>query len=224
MYRLSPTLIDSIEFYQSVEFDNTDEGTIEEKQAAKLAELVAQIKREPRPASEPMMLGSAFHQLIEEPQQFYQPEPDTFVVEQNGRIYQFAADILLDIDVTEGLKELPGTLELNCGVAMNLRPDTIIGNGCIEYKTTGSSIDADKYVKNIQWRCYLLAFSLAWCEYRIAKLSKNLDGVYFLADYQTFQMYRYPNLQDDVERRAVSALGFVDSIGLLDVITIKEAA
>src|SRR5690554_1689021 len=111
MLRISPSIVDSYEYMLSVDDDDLA--------AAKLAELVAQIKGEPREPSEAMLLGTAFHAALE------LPSAPVVEVEERGTLYRFDGPSLDSVRANQPaglIRELEGVLQLN-GVVMHLRVD-----------------------------------------------------------------------------------------------------
>ena len=182
MFRLSPSLINSIEFYRGSRYEAKEDND------RVLRELIGSIKREDLPPSEGMKLGTAFHAVMEDPPAHFVSGDGKsrpyYEATDRGSTFRFDTDTVIEAvnSRPDGIPELKGQIDIQCGkqkIRIYLKPDLVFGNGVDEYKTTEKAIDASKYENSIQWRMYLHAFSLDWCKYRVVKLSKNRKtGIY----------------------------------------------
>ena len=207
MLELSPSLVDSFEYWQE-----TEDGSAWEVKAH--AELIASIKREPMRPSEAMALGLAWHKALEG----QRPVLDKVSVTlDNGARYTFCADGVrqaLDARPPSTSVEMWGNLVLP-GAVLNLRADGVSGNEVHEVKSTSKEPDAERYMRTLQWRAYLLAFEAQVAVYHVCRLEWNEDReVHELRSIDTFRQYAYPTMRDDVETRVSALVDFIRAEGL----------
>ena len=208
--RLSPSLIDSFEYWQN------DERSGEEKQQARFGELIASIKGEHWEPSEPILRGSAFHDLLE--RQIVGMSDRLDSKDEHGRIWIFDGDGIRHVraQIPPGtLFEVWGELLLpEIDVRMRLRADGLSGNEVHEFKST-AKINVDRYMNSVQWRCYLLAFEAELVAYHICKLGLDKKaGVWRLKEYLPLRQYAYDSMRANVLERAAALKSFIESQGL----------
>lgn len=228
MLRLSPSLIDSIEFYRSVEWS-------EEQDAAKLAEIKASIRRDPSPSSEAMLRGRALHKIVENqgrenPRRGLRidgPDWDVGMYATGADLQRYLAKVRVRrAGMAELLNEIPAGAVHEVKEVWDtgrfrfaVKPDAIHGNTVHEFKTTGKPInDPENYVSTIQWRVYLAALGLQRCRYHVVQLLQK-KGVYVVAQYQEFDCLAYPAMRDEINQRAAEAAEFIETLGLTQYIT-----
>lgn len=216
MLRLSPSIIDSYEYFRDNEWSDP------EQEAARLAELVAQIKGEKVPATRQMKRGTAFHAVLEDrPEPITVPGWDGPVLAATVDGFEFMFDAETADEVAQQLprkliREVPGTY-LVAGVEIRFRVDGLHGCDVRELKTTESSIDTDKYMHAFQWRMYLLALSAKRCIYDVVKLRQDgATGVYTVAEYLPMSLWAYGRMRAEVERRVTECAQWVTSMGLAE--------
>ncbi len=201
MLRISPSLLDSFEYWRNGDFDA-------EREAEVYTDLLSRIRGEPVERSDAMLRGEAFHKVLETGQ-------STVTVENLP--YTFDADSLRQITLPEGMiHEAWGELTIpELDVRMKLRADGLWGNEVHEIKTT-SRISTDKYLNSVQWRAYLLAFNAQSAVYHLCKLKDNREGVWSVIDYQPIRQYAYRGMRDELVRRLREFVDFLDAEGLTE--------
>lgn len=204
--RLSPSLVDSFEYWQSLED--------EERAAASLEELLASIRGERREPTPALRLGRDWHDAID-PSRSLVLDGDAYVV---GEHY-FAAE---DVDTYRAalpaglISEAWGDLDLpEVGVRLRLRADGLHGNAVIEHKHTSGQIKVDRYVGSVQWRCYLLAFRADVVRYTVVRLQRDGD-LWRVGDALDFSQRAYPGMRADVARRVGALADFIRRQGLAE--------
>ena len=212
MMRLSPSLIDSYEYWKS------DERSGEEKQEARFQELLSSIKGERWEPNEPVLRGSAFHDLLE--REIVGMADRLESTDQKGGVWVFDGEGVRHVraQIPPGtLFEVWGDLLLpEIDVRLRLRADGLSGNEVHEFKTT-SRIDVDRYLKGVQWRCYLLAFKAEVVAYHICKLGFDKKAkVWRVKEYLPLRQYAYDGMRADVSKRAAALKSFIESQGLAE--------
>ena len=209
--RLSPSLIDSFEYWQ------TDERSGPEKQEARFDELIASIKGERFEPNEAMLRGSAFHDLLE--RQIVGMADSLDSSDEKGGLWTFDGAGVRHVRtrIPPGtLFEVWGELLLpEIDVRLRLRADGLSGNEVHEFKTTGKAIKVDRYMGSVQWRCYLLAFKAEVAVYHICQLSKKA-GVWRVKEYMPLSQYAYDGMRQNVVIRASALKHFIESQGLAE--------
>lgn len=214
--RLSPSIVDSYEYWRDHDWDDP------EQEAAKLAELIAQVKGERFPATRQMRRGTAFHTAMEKPARWRSVtgwSAPVYPVEVDG--FEFLFDKPSTDEVTaqipRGLiREIPGMVVIG-DVEMHFRVDGMLGLRGRELKTTESSIDVDKYLNAIQWQVYCLGMGCRQWTYDVVKFRQDsMTGVYSVAEYLALPLYAYGRMRESVEKRVAEVAQWVTDQGLAE--------
>ncbi|HKA75325.1 MAG TPA: hypothetical protein VKE26_26215 [Xanthobacteraceae bacterium] len=173
------------------------------------AALIQTIKREVVP-TEAMRLGTAFHSVLEAPEQFRVP-------------FGYLCDGLHFPDATMreplSLIDPRGTFEVKSmtlidGHTIVARADQIVGSHIYEHKTTTGSYDADKYLDSCQWRVEAALFQPGAITYRTFLLEEPKDQIVGLRGIEQLTVYPYPALLSDVRDLVRRFVAYVTQRGL----------
>lgn len=188
------------------------------------AELLATIRGEFR-GNPKVWLGSAFGAVLEHPERYrveggyvVQPRGCPYAIDLGDDVMQPALDLIVPGSVFEakGLKRY-GRHDV---VA---KADQMAGLRIIETKSTLSSFDFDKYADSCQWRFMLDIFEAVSVTYHVACLSESeANGVISLRGIETFTLYPYPALRDDLEALVREFEGYVTARGLVQVLDDRQ--
>jgi len=173
-------------------------------------DLLATIRGEVVPSRQ-MALGGAFHRILE--------TPDAYRV-KGGYVcgdFSFSEEQLrsvFDRYDRRGVGEVKATIELD-GCALVAQADLLHGSTLAEFKTTSSySFDPEKYMASHQWRVMSLVFQPQAITYHIASVDDHENGVVEIRWVESFTVYPYPALKDDVRALLASFKSYVTSKGL----------
>lgn len=144
--------------------------------------------------SREVLIGQAFGSIVATPDAYRQP--GGYVCEgfsfDDATIQPF-----LDLVDRRGLFELKGTYPFG-NVTLVAKADHIVGTHLSEFKTTGSTFDADKYAASVQWRVMALIFAPSLITYRVAILDDHENGVVEIKGVENLTLYPYADLRQDV--------------------------
>ena len=101
-------------------------------------------------------------------------------------------------------------------VTLRGRVDAVSGLTVVDWKTTSSQIDVEKYAEALQWRCYLDGMRLPRFRYEIFRLDKK--GV--PADFMSFALMRYSGMTDHIRSAIADYLEFLKGLERDDIITL----
>lgn len=207
---ISPSLVDSIEYWQGMEATADPEADEQRYQ-----ELRSQIRGEPWEPTPAMLTGRRFHQAVECPPAPCSEDGIDWYEVDGERFGRLDVDHLRDQIPGFHVPEAPGYLGLpEIGVGMYLRADAVAGLEVHEVKTT-SRIDTDRYMASIQWRCYLLAFRARRVVYHLCRLTQDRKtGIWSVGDYLPLVLWSYTTLRADAIDRVRAARDFVVAEGL----------
>ena len=226
MFRISPSLLDSYRYFQQRDFDQYDdpERAVAEQERA-FDDLVSQIKRIKKPPTEAMALGVTFEDAVnavEAPAigSAYEQTDRGFTFSFGGELLQCAQEQIPPHTVTQ----VQGRLEIG-PFQVNCRADYLNPFGVADVKTRTKAPLIDTYLEKYQWRCYLECFGrkrFTWQIYQLAKDRRT--AIYRLKELHLMNQYAYPGMRADIERTLNQCAGFCDQHGLLEYITLPEAA
>lgn len=155
--------------------------------------------RKKEPPTPAMMAGTALHSALE------RAEPGEFKsLFAKGHLFIIADDMELDLPDT---RECKATREWFLdGVTATVvgKVDAVHGHRIDDHKFT-SHFDAERFLGSYQWRLYLAIFRASvfrWnvFEAREAKADEGKPRTYFVNGLHPLTTYRYPGMEDDVER------------------------
>lgn len=172
--------------------------------------LLASIRGEFKP-TRPMLLGTAFHAILETPNECRRGD-GTYTAE--GIV--FPADVVepcLEVFDRSGVFEvkLPKVYHVD-GREMTVvaKADQLVGRESVENKTKWSAFYIDNYMDSYQWRFYLDIFEASRVKYNVFCISENAGG-FRLNSIEQFSMYPYPALQRDCYNLLRHFVEFVDA-------------
>lgn len=156
------------------------------------ADLIASIKGE-RVESEAMQLGTAFHAVLESPEQYRVP----LGYRCNGFSFPDATmqPALALID-RRGVFEVKATKPFGAHTVV-AKADHIVGTAIAEHKTTCGSYDVDKYLSSYQWRFECAIFQPTAITYRVFCLEDPKQQIVNLRAIEQVAVYPYPALERD---------------------------
>jgi hypothetical protein len=184
--RVAVTLLD--EYRRFVNFDYISES-----------EMIAKIKGAFTP-SRPMELGTAFHAIIEDPQEHY-IEGYGMYVAPNG--IEFGPEVIegaLPYITPGGVFEVKATKDYHVNgelVTVVAKADKLVNAEVEEQKTRWSAWDIDSYLDSYQWRWYLEIFEAVKVKYNVFRLSETDRNGIVLHGVEQFSLFPYPALQSD---------------------------
>ena len=170
-------------------------------------------------------LGSAFGQVLEDPDRFL--VPGGFRVRVYGETFEFAREV---IDPCLALIDRRGVFEAKAVKAYGphdvaSKADHILGADLSEFKTTLSGFDADKYIESYQWRFMADAFQPRRITYYVFCLYEcEANGVIELRSVERLPLYPYPQLHADCADMVREFVDYVTRKGLADVLNARQAA
>lgn len=161
-----------------------------------LEECLAQLRGEEEPT--PILLaGRNLHKALEFAQYDWADRRRAYL-RFKDYLFFFEADV--DLAIPE-VRELKGEtiIETNVGpvtlVGVVDSIDTAIG----DYKLSGR-FDAERLAKSYQWRCYLHMFGAHKFAYKVFIGEEIKPKEWAIRDYHELTMYRYPSMEQDVQR------------------------
>lgn len=105
------------------------------------------------------------------------------------------------------------------------KADQMVGLDLTETKTTLSTFDFDKYAASCQWRFMASIFDVPRVTYHVFCLSESeQNGVIALRGIETFNLYRYPEMQGDLEHLVKEFETYVELRGLRPLLDMRQAA
>lgn len=182
------------------------------------ADLLAAIKGEVTP-SPAMDLGKAVHAILETPDRYRVPHG-----------YRCGTVSLADDQIApllacydrRGVAEVKGTTELD-GWTLVAQADLLAGSAIHEFKTTSSySFDPAKYADSYQWRVLSLVFQPQAIHYHIASVDDHENTVVEIRWVESFTVYPYPELRDDVRALLASFGAYIESKGLAEYLRQRQ--
>jgi len=199
--RLSATLLESSRLYYA--------GVISQES------LIESIVGDVVP-NEPMKLGSAFHAVFEEPDEYLEWWDGAGVYLSDGYTFDAQAvdKAVADIWAQAPIMEVPSSdlvLGTDYGpVRISCRADAMAGLDAWELKTTQRVPSPERYLNSMQWRAYVLAYGVTSVTYRIVQL-KHLKkpDVWTVTNTETLTLYPYPNITQDVTAAATRLVEFI---------------
>jgi hypothetical protein len=145
--------------------------------------------------SRAMALGHAFHRILE--------TPETYRVTAGYRCgeFSFADDqigpVLAAYD-RRGVAEVKSTIDVD-GFTLVAQADLLVGTMCCEFKTTDSySFTPDRYADSMQWRVMALVFQPSTVQYTVCSVDDHENTVVDIRWVESFSLYPYAALRDDV--------------------------
>jgi hypothetical protein len=170
------------------------------------------------PANDNMLRGKAFHAIIEDPAAC---KYDATHYDADGWAFDGEGiERVLDLLPTGRVVEVKSTVVVD-GITLSGVADALAGLGVYEAKCT-ARIDVEKYFDSFQWRAYLKMFNAQWVRYVLAQYAEK-GGVVSIPNVLPMTLYRYPKLDEDVQRLANECAEFVVQRGLPDHVKDKAA-
>jgi hypothetical protein len=179
-----------------------------EDEEMSLAELMKRLRREEGP-SDVMRAGTALHSILEESQ-----GGDLVTADRDGHRFIFTLDAEIAL---LPFRELYGkrTYSVN-GTQIEVRGKTDATTGLLveDHKFSCSPFDAEKHFSRYQWRLYLSIFGADAFAYNVFTgkfIETDEDGilVWEVRDFNRLVLYRYPELEADIERELARFGDFV---------------
>lgn len=214
MYRVSVTLLDSFRLWRDLPEDQ-DWFPVEE--------LEGRIRGEPFEPTVEMQIGTALHDIVE--RESHAAGADGGCFDSGGFAFDaYSVQPILDA-FRGGLHEVKATTEIQTArgpVTLVGRADYLRGLEALELKTKiGRALDPEHYAGSVQWKAYILIFSLRRVVYHLAQLSDR-GGVLEVFQYDTLPLYPYPTIRADVEHLVADFMDFCAARGLLPLL-IRES-
>jgi len=163
-----------------------------------------------------MALGTAFHQVFEDPDAYMEMWDDAHVYHSNGFVFdaQLVDKSVADIWAQCPIMEVPSsdlTLTTDYGpVRISCRADAMAGLDVFELKTTQKYPAPERFLNSMQWRSYVLAYGATSVSYRIVQLKhlKKVD-VWTITNTETIKLFPYPKITEDVTKAATRLIEFI---------------
>ena len=201
MLRLSATLLESSRLYFA--------GVI--SQESLIESITGKVEETPQ-----MALGTAFHQVFEDPDAYMEMWDDAHVYHSNGFVFdaQLVDKSVADIWAQCPIMEVPSsdlTLQTDYGpVRISCRADAMVGLDVFELKTTQKYPAPERYLNAMQWRAYVLAYGATSVTYRVVQLKHLKEpDVWTKTNYETMTQYPYPQITQDVTYAATRLIEFI---------------
>lgn len=138
---------------------------------------IAQVKGE-TPPSKNMELGTAFHDIIQNPHERLQ---DGVFVAKNGVV--FPMDVIMkcfehiNYDYPFEIKLTKKYDVLGESITVVSQVDQLIADHVMELKSCWSAFDYDKYSNSMQWRFYLDIFESSMVRYNVFEMYDGANGI-----------------------------------------------
>lgn len=163
-------------------------------------DLASRLRRE-APANESMLIGTAWHSVLEDP-----PEKIEFI-EKNG--YNFQIDCDAEISLPQ-IKEIRADKQYDIDgykVSLSGGCDGITGNTVYDHKLTFKP-NPENYFDSYQWRAYLDIFEADKFIYYPYHAKQDDDGLIRIVDVSEMPLYRYPDMETDLKTGIRNLLSF----------------
>jgi hypothetical protein len=197
MLRISTTLLENWRLFQDTEW-------FTEK---KLEDAIKDIVK-PSPA---MQLGRAFHSLIEKPQLNLDGGYERFGFRFDPRVIDGVRELLPPGGVFETkVAKVMGRTEEGDELVLVAKADYVSGLHVCEFKTTDKGFDAEKYEASLQWRAYLSLYEASQVTYIVSRLEEE-DGVIYARELSEMSLYRYPDMELDIQEQVRGLVQFLRS-------------
>lgn len=218
LMRMSVTSLDSWRYFLGSE-SMTEEDFIED--------LIGH--REPTLA---MRRGTAFHLMMEalhahyheSPEAAKQQVPEVQVLEYNtsvlmpGETFTFRFDAGVVVRLPLGSRERKVELAIDdIGVNLVGKADVVGELSVYDYKTQDKALDVERYYDAMQWRAYLMLFGrdrFVYEWYRLKPTKRGARHDYTIIESESFDQYRYAEMERDVLNIAAELADFRRSRGL----------
>lgn len=198
--RISPSVLESYRLYTVEDWFDTQR-------------LYDQLSK-PFEETEAMLLGRAFHSVIEKPPLSW----DEQTVERDGFVFESVSMPRFDFKV----KEVKDTkvIETKYGpVTIATKADAIDGNVVNEIKTSTKSIDPLKYIYSVQWKCMCYVFGVSIARFRCFQLRKNKNGIYSVVSSPTTGRLIFgPNMIIEIKELIEGFIQFCITKDLTDIL------
>lgn len=182
-------------------------------------DLIATIRGEFKPTHN-VLLGMAFHSIIETPEKF---KTDGGYICQGYALGNDIMEPALALFDRKGVFEAKATKEYgDCTVVA--KSDYMRGSLIMETKTTLSTFDFDKYAASCQWRFMLDLFEASQVTYNVFCLFEDAKGIIELKSIETFNLYPYPGLRGDCEDLVRRFKEYVTAKGLDGLLRERQLA
>lgn len=213
MYRVSATQLESFRLWS----DPEQEWMTEE-------ELVASIRGE-FVENHKIALGSAFGKVLETPARYAvtnsRGDLIGYHVRTNRETFDFGADMMAEplalIDRAAGVFEAKAVKSYG-PIDVASKADFLVGGQLVEFKTTLSTFDVDKYAESSQWRFMADAMQPLDVTYHVFCLAEATNGVIDLKSIETVRFYPYPALHQDCADLVDRFRCYVEAKGLTGVL------
>jgi hypothetical protein len=145
-----------------------------------------------------MQAGTAFHKALEtaRPGEYEQLSAmgHTFLLSEGTLV-------LPEIRELRGFKRYGDLTVTGC-------VDILDGKRIDDHKSTGR-FDPERYLAGYQWRIYLDIFEADHFRWNVFEVRNTKGLIYEVADPQTLEVYRYPELEQDCARLAADFYAFM---------------
>lgn len=184
-----------------------------------------------KPPTKYMQLGSAFHEIIENPHEafsrftkaageaigFMSRDGIVFPADVITKCYDYIDyDHPFEIKLTKIYSVLS---EFNASgteqVEVVAKVDQGKGDFVIEHKSCWSGFQYDKYAESLQWKFYLDVHEAQRCIYKVFELSELADGI-ILRNVHTFYFDWYDEITKELNNILESFINFIYSKNLQD--------
>jgi hypothetical protein len=167
-----------------------------------VSEMVGRLLRT-EPPNRKMLMGTAWHSVMENP-------PEQFSeIEMNG--FKFVIECDAEIILPQ-CREIRACKTYQIGdieVKTTGKCDGITGNEIADHKLTFNS-KPENYFESRQWRSYMDIFNADIFKYIIYSAKERPeDGAIVIHDISTMDVYRYPEMIDDLKRTISDLVEFI---------------
>jgi hypothetical protein len=143
--------------------------------------------------SEATKIGTAFHKALELAK--HESAHDQLTADE----YTFDfSEIDLDVDVLPGSNEITGFIDMG-DYLIRGTIDAVDSKGIIDYKTSSSAYEFDKYHKSAQWKLYLIMHKMNTFTYKFFRLKEVDCFVHKIIEYHEHKEFAYPTMYKEMK-------------------------
>jgi len=220
IYRMSPSKLENFRVYLDEEYN----GSVTLEDVVKY--LRGEAKWKPS-----MNYGSAIHAVLEHGHLKYLqkgdiciikekdfPEPITLTLQELAPVIEYRRKhpkLISEVKLTHDLVLPYGTIQIP------MKVDGMEGNVVHEHKNPESSWHLEDYERSIQWKIYLVATNAYCVQYNIFCWKKLKDKPVEIKR-ESFRLYRYPGIMDDIIEVINKLVNFCNQHELTEFITPKK--
>lgn len=178
-----------------------------------------------------MNYGSAIHAVLEYGHQKYLKKGGICIIKEDDfpeSIRMTLEELYPVIEYRRRYPNLISEIKLThrltlprCTVQIPMRIDAMNGLVVHEHKNTKNSFHLEDYERSVQWKIYLVATKALYLQYNIFVWKKLKDKPVEIKR-ESFRLYRYPGIIDDISETVNMIINFCNTHGLTQFIIPKK--